>query len=76
MNEIKEYTEKMFEDIKHIDETTNDIAKRKKLRYREDILDNIGSHELIVNLFRISQTKQKLKNNSIKVENNTKNMNI
>ena len=28
-------------------ETANDIAKRKKHRYREDILDNMGSHELI-----------------------------
>jgi len=42
-------------------ETANDIAKRKKLRYREDILDNMGSDELIANLFRISQTEQKLK---------------
>ena len=42
-------------------ETTNDIAKRKGLRYREDILDNMGSDELIANLFRISQTEQKLK---------------
>lgn len=50
-------------------ETANDIAKRKKLRYREDILDNMGSDELIVNLFRISQTKQKLKNENIKIEN-------
>ena len=42
--------------------TSNDIARRKKLRYREDILDNMGSDELIVNLFRISQTEQKLQN--------------
>ena len=35
-------------------ETANDIAKRKGLRYREDILDNMGSDELIANLFRIS----------------------
>ena len=42
-------------------ETANDIAKRKKLRYREDILDNMGSDELIANLFRISQTEQNLK---------------
>ena len=28
-------------------ETADDIAKRKKLRYREDILDNMGSEELI-----------------------------
>ena len=47
-------------------ETADDIAKRKKLRYREDILDNMGSDELIVNLFRISQTEQKLKNDNIK----------
>jgi len=38
-------------------ETADDIFKRKKLRYREDILDNMGSDELIVNLFRISQTE-------------------
>ena len=50
-------------------ETANDIAKRKKLRYREDILDNMGSDELIANLFRISQTEQKLKNENIKTEN-------
>ena len=50
-------------------ETANDIARRKKLRYREDILDNMGSDELIANLFRISQTEQKLKNENIKLEN-------
>jgi len=51
-------------------ETANDIAKRKGLRYREDILDNMGSDELIANLFRISQTEQKLKKDNIKGENN------
>ena len=40
-------------------ETADDISKRKGLRYREDILDNMGSDELIANLFRISQTEQK-----------------
>ena len=50
-------------------ETANDIAKRKKLRYREDILDNMGSDELIANLFRISQTEQKLRNEKINLEN-------
>jgi len=49
-------------------ETANDIAKRKKLRYREDILDNMGSDELIANLFRISQTEQKLEKENIKKE--------
>ena len=46
-------------------ETADDIAKRKKLRYREDILDNMGSDELIANLFRISQTNQKMINENI-----------
>lgn len=49
-------------------ETAADIAKRKGLRYREDILDNMGSEELIANLFRISQTESKLKKNNIRGE--------
>ena len=49
-------------------ETADDIAKRKELRYREDILDNMGSDELIANLFRISQTDQKLKKDNIQSE--------
>lgn len=51
-------------------ETANDIAKRKGLRYREDILDNMCSDELIANEFRISLTNQKLKQDNIKGENN------
>lgn len=38
-------------------ETADDIAKRKCLRYREDILDNMGSVELGANIFRITQTE-------------------
>ena len=49
-------------------ESANDIFKRKKLRYRENILDNMGSDELSANLFRISQTNQKLKNDNITTE--------
>ena len=49
-------------------ETADDIARRKGLRYREDILDNMGSDELIANLFRISQTEQKLKRDKTKTE--------
>ena len=49
-------------------ETAADIAKRKNLRYREEILDNMGSDELASNIFRISQTEQKLKKDSIKTE--------
>ena len=53
-------------------ETADDIAKRKGLRYREDILDNMGSDELIANLFRISQTEQKLKKDNIQGESKAK----
>ena len=55
-------------------ETAGDIAKRKNLRYREDILDNMGSDELIINLFRISQTEQKLKKDNVKTENAANNV--
>ncbi len=51
-------------------ETANDIAKRKGLRYREDILDNMGSEELAANLFRITQTDAKLKKDKITGEGN------
>ncbi len=49
-------------------ETADDIAKRKGLRYREDILDNMGSEELAANLFRITQTESRLKRDNIKTE--------
>lgn len=55
-------------------ETANDIFKRKKLRYREDILDNMNEDELVVNLFRINQTKQKLLKDDIQKENEAKNV--
>ena len=51
-------------------ETANDIAKRKNLRYREDILDNMCSEELAANLFRITQTESKLKKDHIEGEEN------
>ena len=49
-------------------ETADDIAKRKGLRYREDILDNMGSEELAANLFRITQTESRLKKDNISGE--------
>lgn len=49
-------------------ETADDIAKRKRLRYREEILDNMGSEELATNLFRISQTEARLKKDNIQGE--------
>ena len=51
-------------------ETADDIAKRKGLRYREDILDNMGSEELAANLFRITQTESRIKRDKINNENN------
>ena len=46
-------------------ETADDIFKRKKLRYREDILDNMGSEELADNIFRIAQTDAKLRRDNV-----------
>ncbi|MBQ9013367.1 MAG: DNA damage-inducible protein D [Bacilli bacterium] len=46
-------------------ETADNIFKRKKLRYREDILDNMGSEELADNIFRIAQTDAKLKRDNV-----------
>ena len=54
--------------------TANDIAKRKGLRYREDILDNMGSAELRANIFRITQTEallEKQKEPDEKIATNT-----
>ena len=53
-------------------ETAEDIFKRKKLRYREDILDNMNEDELVANLFRINQTKQKLLKDNVQGEKEAK----
>ena len=53
-------------------ETADDIFKRKKLRYREDILDNMNENELVANLFRINQTKQKLLKDNVQGEKEAK----
>ena len=50
--------------------TANDIARRKKLRYREDILDNMNEDELVANLFSNNQTKQKLLKDKVQGESN------
>ena len=51
-------------------ETADDIAKRKNLHYREEILDHMGSEELADNLFRIVQTESKIRNEKIIGEDN------
>ena len=52
--------------------TNDDIFERKKLRYREDILDNMNEDELVANLFRINQTKQKLLKDNVQGEKEAK----
>jgi DNA-damage-inducible protein D len=54
-------------------ETADDIAKRKGLRYREDILDNMSLEEMAANDFRITQTEAKLKREKIYGEKNANN---
>ena len=49
-------------------ETAKDIAKRKNLGEKEDILDWMGSTELADNLFRIVQTGDVISKNNIKGE--------
>ena len=51
-------------------ETADDLAKRKNLHYREEILDHMGSEELADNLFRIVQTESKIRNENIIGEDN------
>ena len=41
--------------------TVADIHRKKSLKEKEKILDFMGSTELVANLFRISQTEEKLK---------------
>ena len=45
--------------------TVADIHQQKKLKKNEKILDFMGSTELIANLFRISQTEEKLKRDNV-----------
>lgn len=43
----------------------DDIHRRKKLKAGQKILDYMGSTELIANLFRISQTEEKIRKDNI-----------
>jgi len=47
------------------DMTVSDIHTKKDLKKNEKILDYMGSTELIANLFRISQTEEKLKRDMV-----------
>ena len=64
MVQIGSNTERKIQDYK-LSRYACDIFKRKKLRYREDILDNMGSEELADNIIRIAQTDAKLKRDNV-----------
>lgn len=49
-------------------ETAKDIANRKGIAEKEDILDYMSSTELAANLFRITQTDEVLKNKNVNNE--------
>ena len=49
-------------------ETAKDIANRKGISEKEDLLDYMSSTELAANLFRITQTDEVLKNKNINNE--------
>ena len=46
--------------------TVDDIHEKKQLEIGQKILDYMGSTELIANLFRISQTEEKLRKDKVK----------
>ena len=51
-------------------EDAKQIANRKGIDYeKEEILDWMGSAELAANIFRITQTEEKLKNDNVSTEN-------
>ena len=45
--------------------TVDDIHRKKNLEVGQKILDYMGSTELIANLFRISQTEEKLRKDGV-----------
>lgn len=48
--------------------TASEIKKHKGLSNKASLLDNMGSEELGANIFRITQTEARLKNDSVKDE--------
>jgi len=44
---------------------TRDIHARKRLKAREHVLDHVGSTELAANLFRATQTEEKLRRENV-----------
>jgi len=50
--------------------TAHDIHNRKRLKKSQSILDHMGSTELAANLFRATQTEEKLRRENIKGKDN------
>ena len=46
--------------------TAQDIHKRKRLKKGQQILDHMGSTELAANLFRATQTEEKLRRDNVR----------
>lgn len=46
--------------------TSKDVHQRKELKKNQQILDHMGSTELAANLFRATQTEEKLKRDNVK----------
>ena len=67
VRDLKRFTNAGYKGL-YNGETADDIFKRKRLRYREDILDNMGSVELADNLFRIIHTDERLKTERVSDE--------
>ncbi len=43
-----------------------DIRERKRLKPRQQVLDHMGSTELAANLFRATQTEEKLRRENVR----------
>lgn len=74
MSNIKKYSDQTFEDYGYQGLygglANKDIHARKKLKKSQKILDHMGSTELAANLFRATQTEEKLRRDDIKGKNN------
>lgn len=76
MENIETYSETIFESIKHFYDYgyqglyggmgRKEIHAHKGLKKSHDILDHMGSTELAANLFRATQTEEKLRKEHLK----------
>lgn len=73
MNEIKEYTEKLFEDIKHIDENNNEYWKAREI---QQVLDykEWRKFENVINKAKLScdNSKSMIDNHFVQVDKTIK----